>query len=200
MKSVDDAAWSALKQTGKIFISFLPLFAFWFIALGHSLTRLQIGLYTGIALLVVMVLMKLTRGMILGAIIIFFGVALVFGVWMKNSWTIQHLGVLSGGILFVIAMLSMILGRPFVQDYAREGMTSEQQESIQFVRTCFMMTSFWASIFLIMALLNILKLYFPTHGELFYLIAQLGILMIGLVYTAVFTIHVKRRRVAQSPQ
>ena len=37
-------------------MSLAPLFAFSFIALGRSLVRLQIGLYTGIGLLIVMAL------------------------------------------------------------------------------------------------------------------------------------------------
>ena len=43
LPKIDDVTLSSLKQTIKIVVSLAPLFAFWFIALGHSLVRLQIG-------------------------------------------------------------------------------------------------------------------------------------------------------------
>jgi hypothetical protein len=95
-------------------------------------------------------------------------------------------------------MLSLILGKPFVQDYAREGVPPEQQESVQFVRVCFIMTSFWAIIFLAMSLLNVIKLNYPDRGELFYTIAQLAILVLGMAYTTTYMVHVKRKRLAMS--
>ena len=109
MTKIDDVTRSSLKQAIKIVVSLAPLFAFWFIALGHSLMRLQIGLYTGIALLIVMAFARLTRGTMLWATAAFFVVALVFAAWLKNVWVIRHLGIFPSGILFVAVMLSMIL-------------------------------------------------------------------------------------------
>jgi hypothetical protein len=194
---MDDAIKISLKETGKILLSFLPLFAFWFISMGHTLIRLQVGIYTGIAILIVLVITRLARGMLVMAMAIYFAVALV-GVLFKNIWIIHYLGVLPGAILFVISMLSLILGKPFVQDYAREGVPPEQQESVQFVRVCFIMTSFWAIIFLAMSLLNVIKLNYPDRGELFYTIAQLAILVLGMAYTTTYMVHVKRKRLAMS--
>ena len=47
----------------------------------------------------------------------------VFG--LQNLWIIEHLGVFPSSIFFVAIMISMILDRPFIQEYAREGLTPE---------------------------------------------------------------------------
>ena len=127
---IDDVTLSSLKQTIKIVVSLAPLFAFWFIALGHSLVRLQVGVYTGIALLIAMALARLTRGTMLWASAAFFVVALVFAAWLKNVWVIGHLGIFPSGILFVAVMLSMILDRPFVEAYARDDAPPQERESV----------------------------------------------------------------------
>ena len=193
---MDEAIRSSLKESGKILISFLPLFSFWFISLGHSMIRLQIGTYTGSALLIVMVFMRLSRGMIMWGMAIYFAIVLIFALWLKNVFVIQYQGVLPGAILFIVAMLSMIVGRPFVQDYAREGIAQEQQESVQFVRSCFKMTSFWASIFLLSALINRVKMNDPNPDEFVYFGVQLGILLIAMGYTTVYMIWSKHKRLS----
>ncbi|MHA7662301.1 hypothetical protein [Mycolicibacterium sp. HS_4_1] len=196
LPKIDDITLGSLKQIIKIVGSLAPLFAFWFISMGHSLVRLQIGVYTGIALLIVMAWARLTRGMMLWATGTFFTVALVLAVWLKNAWVIRHLGVFPSAILFVAVMLSMIMDRPFVENYARESATPEERETVSFIRTCFVLTSFWAAMLLIMALLSVVQLAHPGSGQLMYLIAQLAVLALALAYQASYIVHVKRKRSA----
>ena len=196
LPKIDDVTRSSLKQTLKIVVSLAPLFAFWFIALGHSLVRLQIGLYTGIGLLIVMALARLTRGTMLWATATFFAIALVFAAWMKNVWVIRHLGIFPSGILFVAVMLSMILDRPFVEAYARDGAPALERESVSFVRTCFVLTSFWAATLLVMALLGVVQIAYPGPGQLMYLIVQLAVLALALAYQTGYIVHVKHKRSA----
>ena len=193
---IDDVTRSSLKQTLKIVVSLAPLFAFWFIALGHSLVRLQVGIYVGIALLIVMALARLTRGTMLWATAIFFVVALVFAAWLKNMWVIRHLGIFPSGILFVAVMLSMILDRPFVEAYARDDVPAQGRESVSFVRTCFVLTSFWAATLLVMTLLGVVQIAYPGPGQLIYLIAQLAVLAVALAYQTAYIVHVKHKRLA----
>lgn len=143
-----------------------------------------------------MVFMRLSQGMIMWGMAIYFAIVLIFALWLKNVFVIQYLGVLPGAILFIVAMLSMIVGRPFVQDYAREGIAQEQQESVQFVRSCFKMTSFWASIFLLSALINRVKMNDPNPDEFVYFGVQLGILLIAMGYTTVYMIWSKHKRLS----
>lgn len=109
---MDEITKSSLKQTGKILVSVSPLVALWLIAWGHSLIRLQIGIYVGTALLISIIVARYAHGAILWAMIRFFVLALILGAWLKNLWFIRHLGVFPGGMLFTAAMLSMVLDRP----------------------------------------------------------------------------------------
>jgi hypothetical protein len=196
LPTIDDVTRSSVKQTLKIVVSLAPLFAFWFIALGHSLVRLQIGLYTGTVLLIVMAWARLTRGTMLWATGAFFALALVFAAWMKNAWFIRHLGIFPSGILFVAVMLSMILDRPFVEAYARADAPGPESESVLFVRTCFVLTSFWAATLLVMALLGAVQMAYPGPGQLTYLMVQLAVLALALSYQTAYIVHVKHKRSA----
>lgn len=196
MKAIDDITRGSLRQTAGILLSFAPLLVFWFISFGHSLIRLQIGAYTGTALLIVLGLTRRSRGAILWAMAIFFAITVIFAAWLKNVWIIRHLGVLPGSLLFAVATLSMILDRPFVLDYARDGVSPALRDSVSFVRACFAMTSFWAAIFLLLALLNVAKMSYPAPGGVTYLVVQLGILVLALAYQVAYTVHVRRRRLA----
>lgn len=197
MQTIDDVTRNSLKQAGDILVSFLPIFAFGVIASGHSLMRFDIGIYIGTVLLIVMALMRrLTSGVILGASAGFFAVALILGVWLESIWFIRYVGAFPSGMLFVAAMLSMILGRPFVQEYARKGVPPEQQESANFVRVCFVMTSFWTALLLVMTLVAVVKISYPGPGKLFYVVVNLGVLVVGLAYTTAYTVHIKHRRLA----
>ena len=174
----------------------MPLLLFWFISFGHSLTRLQIGIYVGIAALAGMAVARLSRGVILWAMAVFFAFALVSCALLENRWSILHIGVFPGAILFAGAMLSMIAGHPFVQDYARDGVPAAQQESASFVRACFVLTSFWSAVFLVLALLNAVKISHPGPGGLVYLLIQLAVLVSALAFQAAYATHARRRRLA----
>lgn len=196
MMNVDDVTRDSLKQAAKILVSLTPLFAFWFISLGNSLLALEIGIYTGIALLAVMAVMRLARGTMLWATAAFFVVALVFAAWLKDEWVIRHLGVIVSATLFGAVMLSMILDRPFVLEYARQGAPPEQRESASFVRTCFVLTSFWAAVLFVMTLLSVVQLSHPGPGRLGWLAIQLATLMLALAYQVVYIVNVKHGRLA----
>lgn len=193
---MDEITKSSLKQTGRILVSVSPLVALWLIAWGHSLLRLQIGIYAGTALLISIIVARYAHGAILWAMILFFVLALILGAWLKNLWFIRHLGVFPGGMLFTAAMLSMILDRPFVEQYARERTAASAWESVHFVRACFVLTSFWSAVFLLLALLNVAAMSYPAPGELFYLVTQLAVLLVGLVHTTAYTVHARRKRLA----
>ncbi len=104
----------------KLLLAFLPWIAFWIISGGNSMLRLQIGICVAAILVVVMGITKLHRGLILWAGVVFFSFALVTVVVLKNIWVIQHLGILASGTLFMATLISILIGQPFTESYARE--------------------------------------------------------------------------------
>lgn len=182
-----------MKEILKLLLAFAPWFAFWFIA-GHSMLRLQIAVLVASVLVVIMAVMKIHRGMILWAGYAFFAFALVFVVWQQNHWVIQHLGILATGSLFVSTQLSILFGRPFTEDYAREHVPQELWNTAAFVRSCFITTSVWSSIFFINTLLNFVKLLNPDISEWRITSAEYAMILTGIIFTNIYARLARRKR------
>lgn len=194
----DEITRSSIKESGKILLAILPLFALWFITYGEpSLTRLKAGIYISAAMLVAMAALRFSHGILLYAMAIIFAVSIIFGVLLKNIWVLGHFGVIVNGILTAVVLLTMTVGRPFVLDYASRGVAREVRESYSFIRGVYMVTSYWVVILLTGTLISQVQLNYPGPGSLSYLILKLAVLLIGVAGTAVYNIHFKRGRVAK---
>lgn len=178
----------------KLLLAFLPWIAFWIISDGHSMLRLQIGICVAAVLVAVMGVTKLHRGVILWAGVIFFAFALVSVAWLEEEWVIHRLGLLASGTLFVATLLSVLLGQPFTESYAREHVPKELWDSPAFIRGCFTVTAAWAFIFLANTLVNVAKLNHPEGGERLYLCLELGFLVSGVMFTTIFSRLSRRKR------
>lgn len=160
------------------------------------MARLQIGICVAALLVLIMGIARLHRGLILWAGVIFFAFALVAVVWLKNMWVIQHLGVLTSGTLFMATLVSIVIGQPFTESYARDHVPVELWDSPQFIRSCYTVTAVWGMIFLANALVNVVK---PSHAELgewFFRGLELCILGSGVLFTTIYSrlMENKRRR------
>jgi hypothetical protein len=182
----------------KLLLAFSPWIAFWIISSGHSMLSLQIGICVASLLVVVMGLTKLHRGAILWAGVIFFAFALVSVAWLKEKWVIQHLGVLASGTLFAATLVSILLGHPFTEDYAREHVPQELWDSPVFIRSCYTVTSAWGVIFLANTLVNFAKLYWPKAGEWLYQGLEFFLIISGVAFTTIYARHAKKKRLTLS--
>jgi len=178
----------------KLLLAFSPWIAFWIISGGHSMVRLQIGICVATVLVAVMGVTKLHRGAILWAGVIFFAFALVSVVWFKDEWVIHRLGILASGTLFIATLLSVVLGQPFTESYAREHVPREFWDSPPFIRGCYTVTGVWGFIFLANTLVNVAKLNYPEGGEWLYLCLEVAILVSGVIFTTIFSRIARRKR------
>lgn len=178
----------------KLLLAFSPWIAFWIISGGHSMVRLQVGICVAAVLVVVMGITKLHRGLILWAGVVFFSFALVWVVLLKNSWVIHHLGILASGTLFVATLLSIAIGQPFTEAYAREHVPKELWDSAAFIRSSYTVTGTWGFIFLVNALINVVKPYYPELGEWFFRCVELLVLISGVFFTTIYSRLARRRR------
>ena len=180
----------------KLLFVFSPWIAFWIIAGGHSPLRLRIGICVAAAMIAVMGITRLHRGIILWAGVAFFSFAMVLVVWLMNIWVIRHLGILTSGSLFLATFFSMLIGRPFTEDYARDQVPIELWDQANFIRSCYTVTTAWGLIFLANTLVNVVKLYYPDLGDWSYRGVELGILGSGIVFTTIYSERAKRKRAA----
>src|SRR5271157_2775413 len=121
----------------KLMLAFAPWIAFWIISLGHSMLWLKAGICVAALLVVVMGVTRLHRGIILWAGVAFFAFAVIYVAWQENMWVVRHLGFLASGTLFLATFLSMFLGQPFTESYARDHVPKELWDSPSFIRGCF---------------------------------------------------------------
>jgi hypothetical protein len=182
-----------MMETGKLILAFAPWLAFWFIS-GPSILRLYIALFVAAALVIVMAITKLHKGAILWAGYVFFSFALVTVVWLKNMWVIHHLGVLASGTLFLATQLSMLLGRPFTENYAREHVPKELWNSSSFIRSCIVTTSAWSFVFLANTVVNVVRLNYPNVTEWPFRASEYLFVAMGIIFTSVYSQHVRRNR------
>jgi hypothetical protein len=158
------------------------------------MVRLQIGICVAAALVVIMGITRLHRGLILWAGVLFFAFALVSVVLLKNLWVIHHLGILASGTLFAATLVSIVIGRPFTESYARDHVPRELWDSPAFIRSCYTVTGVWAMIFLANALVNAAKPYHADLGEWFFRGVELCILISGVLFTTVYSNLMKKKR------
>lgn len=177
----------------KLLLAFAPWFAFWFIS-GPSMLRLKIAILVAAALIIVMAVTKLHRGAILWAGYAFFSFALISVVWLENVWVIYHLGILASGTLFMTTQLSMLVGHPFTESYAREHVPKELWNSSSFLRSCFITTSAWSFVFLANTMVNAVRLYCPGPSEWLFTAVEYLIVVLGIIFTSCYSRHARQKR------
>ena len=130
----------------KLVASFAPWLAFLLIA-RDTVARVEIGLLTGLALAVVMAVLKVNRGIIMWVSLVFFAAATAAVVLAHNMWTVRHMGVLANGALALAAWGGLLLGRPFTLEYARAQTDPSVWRQPLFLRVNRLLTAVWASSF-----------------------------------------------------
>lgn len=130
----------------KLVVSFAPWIAFLIIA-KDTLQRVEIGLVVALALTVLMAVLRLHRGIIMWVGLVFFTGATVAVLGFHNLWTIRHLGVLANGALAIGSWTTLLIGKPFTLEYARQHTDPAKWHQPLFIRTNEILTAAWASVF-----------------------------------------------------
>lgn len=135
-----------MKQFLKLMFSFAPWLAFMFIA-HDSMFRLKLGLVVALALSVGMGVLKLHRGVILWAGLTFFVYATVAVVFFNHMWTVIHMGIMAHGTLALSTWYTLVIGKPFTMDYAKDHTPKEYWNNPTFIRINQILTSVWGATF-----------------------------------------------------
>lgn len=131
-------------QALKLLLSFAPWLAFMLIA-HDSLLRVKIGLVVAFVLSIVLGVAKVNRGLVLWATLIFFAFAAVSVVALNNLWTVRYMGVLANGTLAAVMWLSVLAGKPFTLEYAKEHADPSLWKSAAFLRVNNIIASVWGA-------------------------------------------------------
>ena len=100
------------------------------------------------------------RGIIAYTGVLFFALALVAVVLMKNALMSDYLGLLSQLFLTGATWLSVATRRPFTISYARKVVAEEYWEHPIFIKRNMQISSIWGAAFTISLIASALELYF----------------------------------------
>ncbi len=176
----------------KLILAFAPWLAFLVIAHG-SLFRLKLGLIVALVLSIGMGVAKLHRGIILWVGLVFFSCASVAVVAFESMWAVKHMGIAASGILAVSTWLTVVIGKPFTMDYAREHVDPSLWTSPSFVRTNTILTSAWGLTFTINALLAWGKMEKFLLTELGYELVSYTLMIATAAFTSWYPGHVRKQ-------
>src|ERR1700733_10588109 len=132
-------------RTMGVLLGFAPFVAF---ALLSRFVPASISLWSAAAVSAMLILRQKTRGgsmkiLEVGTFVLFAALG-TYALVRGNIWDIPTVrSVVDGGLLLII-LLSVVVGRPFTLQYAREQVSASVQDSPRFIRTNYIITAIWA--------------------------------------------------------
>jgi len=129
-------------------MTFLPWLAFW-ILLGHN--KLFLAIVVALLASVAAIVMERMAGRSVKilqagtlAVFVVFCLAAVFG---DRAWLGHWIRLLSNAALTLIVLVSILIGKPFTIQYARESVPKEHWDSPEFLRANYVITWVWFAAF-----------------------------------------------------
>ena len=124
------------------------------------ITMTDIAICVALLISLYQVLRSGQRGVIAYTGVLFFALALVAVVLMKNALMSDYLGLLSQLFLTGATWLSVIMHRPFTISYARKVVAKEYWDHPIFIKRNMQISSIWGAAFTISLIAGALELYF----------------------------------------
>jgi len=146
-----------------IVLTFLPWLIFWIIL---SYDKLFIAIAVALAASVTTIVMERMAGRsakVLQAGT--FAVFVVFGltaVLINHVWLHQWIRLLSAAALTFIVFVSILIGKPFTIQYARESVPKEFWNRPEFLRANYIITWVWLAAFMINTAATVLDRFIPS--------------------------------------
>jgi hypothetical protein len=174
----------------KMVMAFAPWIVFALLA-GNSLYTVKIAIIASLAVAVILGYKDLRAGFILSwATFTFFIFLVITVVFMTNLWILEKMNVLVYVTLAAVTWIGIIIGRPFVMEYARQEVDESRWQDPRFIRVVRNMTGFWGVAFL--ADLGI-AIYQTTNHDFMLKIALYLVMLIAMMFTLYYPRWVRAR-------
>jgi hypothetical protein len=178
-----------------ILLAFAPFVAF---ALVDRLVGPTEGLITGAVVSVGLILRDVMapgrspKILEIGTTILFGALAL-YAVLGSPTWSVIAVRLCVDAGLLAIVLITMLLGRPFTLQYAREQVAAEHHASPEFLRTNYVITGIWALAFAVMVAAELALLYAPDLSHRLGVLAIIVALVGAVKFTGWYPEHVKSK-------
>jgi hypothetical protein len=183
-----------MKDMLKILLGFLPWILFGILA-GPPLTRLEAALAVALAATLALGFNQLRKGYFLTwGSLLFFSVSLILVAFLKNLWVIEHMDLLARATLAAIAWGSIIAGRPFTLQYARESVPEALWQTPGFIHTSFFISIVWGIIFLLALGASLFRPHLDQLAGWLYPLLATGTMFLGIIFTQWYVHRVRRAR------
>ena len=118
----------------------------------------------------------------IGTFILFAALAL-YAVVGAPAWSIMDVRLRVDGGLLLIVLVTMLIGKPFTLQYAREQVDRDLWTTPAFVRTNYFITAAWAAAFGVMVLADLVLIYMPDLPPRFGIIATVAAIVGAVKFT-----------------
>jgi hypothetical protein len=178
-------------------LAFAPFIAF---AVIDRLVGPVEGMFVGFAVSAALLIRDWNQGR--GPKVLEIGTAALFGalgcyaLLADPAWSLMGVRLVIDSGLLLIVLVSIAIRQPFTMQYARERVPADVQETREFVRTNYVITSVWALAFAAMVAADLILIYRPDLPARFGILLTVVALMGAFKFTARYPEH--RRAIAES--
>ena len=179
---------------GMNFIKLVAAFAPWIVfalLAGNSLNTVKIAIVVSLAVAIILGYKDLRAGFILSwATLTFFIFLVITVVFMTNMWILEMMNVLVYVTLAAVTWIGIIVGRPFVMEYARQEVDESRWQDPKFIRVVRDMTGFWGVAFLADL---VIAIYQTTNHDFMLKLALYLVMLIAMMFTLYYPRWVRAR-------
>src|SRR5262245_50664921 len=131
-----------------ILIGFAPWIVFWVLA-GETFRFATLGAFVGSILVTAPAILQRRAKLIDIGTLGFFAVLAIAALTTDRDWFEHYANPLSNGALALISLISIVVGKPFTLEYAREGVPEQVWNDPGFIRAGYLISSVWCATFVI---------------------------------------------------
>ena len=189
-----------LKELGGLVLGFMPWILFLFLS-GTTLASLEKATIISLLACLILGFSELKRGFILQwGTLLFFSMCVITVNLFHVIWVAMHMDLLSNSALAFVMWLTLLLGKPFVLQYARRDLPKERWNDPQLIQGCRLMTIVWASLMSLSVVVSIVRRssLFDFPGWVYFGLSLI-IIIAGLTYTTVFKRQKRLKRLKEHP-
>ncbi len=129
----------------------------------------------------------------IGTAILFGGLSL-YAILAGPNWSIVSVRLRVDVGLLLIVITTLILGKPFTLQYAREQVPQSLWDAPQFIRTNYVITGVWTGAFLILVLADLILVYRPDLPPTIGILATVLALAGAIKFTQWYPEKMRRRK------
>ena len=126
--------------------------------------------------------------------LVLFGALAVYALVGEPSWSVIGVRLLVDAGLLVLVLVTLMIGRPFTLQYAREQTPPEVWNSPEFVRTNYVISAVWGCAFAVMVVAELVLLYAPTVPRRIGIVAIVLALVGAVKFTGWYPGRVKAKQ------